>query len=182
MIDNGLTIGLTIDNLPHAELVAEFRGLSLTSAGFFLFFYFFLKDICFVKQVQYTTHERHMRSNHGNAILQMPASELPGWSSRRPAPLSLALLTFDVRQYSSEHKWVMFSDVKAAICGGDLGFDRASSPDFGLSGFSSVFQLLTLSVKVGSIKFDAKLSKSIAEIYFLFQFHLGQYFTSSLSS
>lgn len=58
--------------------------------------------------------------------------------------MSLAPLTFDVRQYSSEHKRVMFSNVKAAIFGGDLGFDRASSPDFGLSGFSYISQLLTL--------------------------------------
>lgn len=83
---------------------------------FFVFFssFFLLNDICFVKQMQYMMHEQHMRSNHGNAIL--PASETTERSSRRPVLMSWASLTFDVRQYSSKHERVMFSNVKAAIC------------------------------------------------------------------
>lgn len=52
----------------------------------------------------------------------------------------------------------MFSNVKAAICVGDLVFDRASSLDFSPSGFSSISPCShPFTVKVGSVKVDAKL-------------------------
>lgn len=84
-------------------------------------------------------HEQHMRSRSTEMqFYRQQHRKTPERSSRRPAPMSLAQLMFDVRQYNSEHKRVMFSNVKEAICGGDLGFDRSSSLDFGLSGFSSI--------------------------------------------
>lgn len=41
----------------------------------FFFFFFFVEGYLFVKQMPYMMHERYMRSKHGDAILQIPASE-----------------------------------------------------------------------------------------------------------
>lgn len=126
-----------IDNsCDQAEPGADFRGQCSLLQDFV---FILLKDICFVKLTQYMMHEQHMRSRSTEMqFYRYQRWKTPERSSRRPVPLSLDPLTFDVRQYNSEHKRVMFSNVKAAICGGDLGFDRSSSPDFGLSGFSSI--------------------------------------------
>lgn len=85
-----------------------------------------------------------MRSKRGDAILRRYQIRQVPETAESSITDEFDSVTVDDCQYISQHTRVMFRNVKAAICVGDLGFDRASSLDFSPSGFSSISQILTL--------------------------------------
>lgn len=75
----------------------------------------------------------------------------------------------DVCQYDVVHKRVMFSSVKAAICVWDVGVNSASNS---LSGFPSIFQVLSLLVsRFGALGLMGSSKSIVWNFYFYYMLH-----------